>query len=276
MRTRRGRGLRAGSGVGQFGHLAAAHAPAAHQIVHCAGAQSEGRDGGTIDVPRKETAQGPGTCAALTLLRDEAPRHVVRLAEAHVFPVDLFGVAGENNQALGIVRDGGERLAQGGNASFLRGQGLRLLPPQRRAIGVVTAEVADLYIASRRAERVDPRPLMEVRKDCPVDQFHAYTITKKRPGGANRSRTGLKGFAVLCLAAWLSRRKITHKIAHSVSSLQAFFAKKLRKCSKGLFWAILLRKFYRKDAKGARTASGSIGRSAASPLTAPAALRFAP
>ena len=56
VRTRRGRGLRAGSGVGQFGHLAAAHAPAAHEVVHRAGTQPEGRNGGAVDMACKESA----------------------------------------------------------------------------------------------------------------------------------------------------------------------------------------------------------------------------
>ena len=199
MRTRLGGGRRAGGGVGQLGGLVAPHAPAADQVVHRLGTQAEGRDGGAVDVPREEAAQRPGARAALALLGDEAPRDAARLAEAHVVPVDPLGVAGEDDEARGVVRDGGEGLAQGGDAAFLRGEGRGLGPAQRRAVGVVVAEIAHLHVASRGAERVDPGALMEIGEDRPVNQLHAHTIAKKATlagrlgenGGANRSRTDL-------------------------------------------------------------------------------------
>ncbi len=44
-----------------------------------------------------------------------------------------------------------------------------------------------------------------------------------KSGGANRSRTDLKGFAVLCLAAWLSRLKTPISIPHPPPHCKHFF-----------------------------------------------------
>ena len=115
--------------------------------------------------------------------------------------------------------------------------GLELFTPE--GIGTIAAGTGDCVQDARinkgtgfhnalvrtKQKRGQDVRIREAATSCaPTKRAFATTVTKTRKdGGVNRSRTDLKGFAVLCLAAWLSRREpeVRQIIAEPLSPPQA-------------------------------------------------------
>lgn len=96
------------------------------------------------------------------------------------------------------------------------------MPPPFRLLPITAPILRGLPITPPCRAHLPPIREKGFRKTNKATCEYASCFTKT--GGANRSRTDLEGFAVLCLTAWLSRLKTPMMIAKRFSDCKRYFS----------------------------------------------------
>ena len=96
------------------------------------------------------------------------------------------------------------------------------MPPPFRLLPITAPILRGLPITPPCRALLPPIRERSFRKTNKATCEYASCFTKT--GGANRSRTDLEGFAVLCLTAWLSRLKTPMMIAKRFSDCKRYFS----------------------------------------------------